>query len=102
MVLKVLGMLAWAYSAIENDGIAALNCVNRLRKLPDKMQDNFTSFLAVKCYCQLNRAAEAETEFLMLSTADGVPRELYMDAITVMPHLPHSDTDRCCISCVFL
>lgn len=95
-------MLAWAYSTIENDGTAALNCVNKLQKLPDKHHDNFTSFLAVKCYCQLNRNHEAETEFLSLCSADGVPKEMFMELITVSVqpflvgvHLTHSDLVPC-------
>ncbi len=76
-------MLAWAYSTIENNGTAALNCVKKLKELPTMLPQNFTSFLAVKCYCQLNRTDEAETEFLNLCTTDGVAKELYMEAISV-------------------
>lgn len=79
-------MLAWAYSTIENDGTAALNCVNKLQDLSDKHHDNFTSFLAVKCYCQLNRSHEAETEFLSLCSVDGVPKEMFMELFTVSVH----------------
>eukprot|EP00884_Botryococcus_braunii_P020523 jgi/Botrbrau1/7154/Bobra.0143s0026.2 len=86
---KVLRMLAWAYSTIENDGTAALNCVNKLKELPTMLSQNFTSFLAVKCYCQLNRPDEAETEFLNLCTTDGVAKELYMEAISAVVQLPN-------------